>query len=108
MEPILLTPYGETLVRHPGSNGYVSDESELIPIGVGQHDICGGRFDLGPVSTTHQAIICRSCGLRVRFPNSKSTYGKFREWCAKRLFKWRQKKERKTKSAEEHSPASIL
>lgn len=77
IKPIKLTEYGETLLGYPGSER--GDEGELS-CGIGVHAICNGWVDIKPVSTTHKAIICRECNMRILVPESVKTYGDLRSF----------------------------
>ena len=81
LEPIVLTEYGETLrecsARLP--EHHIHDKDKLKSI-VGTHDICSGYLDLKPVSEHSNAIVCRSCHLRVVIPKTITTYGEIREF----------------------------
>ena len=86
MNPIVLTRHKDTLVEYPAAfDGEVNDNSNLTSLVgsiVGQHKVCGGRLEIGSTSEIWNAIICRSCYLRVVFPKEVDTYGKLREWFA--------------------------
>jgi len=75
MKPIVLTEYGETLT----SQTNVTDETQL-GYGVHGHNLCGGFVDIFEVSTTHNALHCRRCGLRVVIPKEVDTLGKLQEY----------------------------
>jgi hypothetical protein len=78
--PIVLTPYGETLREHPPSNAFgehARDSTRLTGC-VGVHDVCGGWVDLRRASASHDALLCRGCGLRVIVPRTLATYGDLR------------------------------
>lgn len=77
IKPIVLTSAGETLLGYPGS--VRGDEGELDNC-IGVHDVCNGFVDIKKISTTHNAIICRSCHLRVIVPASLKTYGELRAY----------------------------
>jgi hypothetical protein len=79
IESIVLTEHGETLVKVSGP---------MMPKGklshcIGIHKVCEGFVDIKPVSGTHQAVVCRDCGLRVVFSNIVTTYGQLKA-CSKR------------------------
>jgi len=77
MEPILLTSFGERLLKYPGSQD--TDESKLSPC-IGIHEICSSWVDVRQISDTHNAICCRCCNLRIVIPNTIETFGQLRCW----------------------------
>ncbi len=78
IEPIVLTEYGETLRGYPDSQ--TGDEGKLSTC-IGVHDVCNCWVDIKQVSSTHHAILCRGCALRVVVPkNSVTTFGDLREF----------------------------
>jgi hypothetical protein len=82
IEPIVLTVFGETMENYPEST--LRDDANLgKPFNsncVGIHSVCKGIIDWIPVSTTHNALHCRVCGLRILVPNGIVTYGGLRQW----------------------------
>jgi len=86
MKPIKLTQYGETLLEYPRSS-YTTcvkpkdPEERQLNTCVGIHGVCNGWMDIREVSSTHKAITCRACGLRVVFPESIKTFGALRKFC---------------------------
>ena len=80
IEPIKLTEFGEMLESYPDSK--VGDERELSTC-IGVHGTCSGWVDIKQVSKTHQAILCRSCNLRVVIPKEIKTYGQLRQYLKK-------------------------
>ncbi len=77
IKPIVLTSFGETLRGYPGSNA--GDEGKLGSC-IGVHDVCDGWVDIKEISTTHNAIVCRGCSLRIVVPASLKTYGELRTY----------------------------
>jgi hypothetical protein len=75
--PIVLTSDEDTLVQWGGCE--VLDENKL---GGGVHQTCGGEIDVRPISTTHKAVCCKKCYLRVPIPFGIDTYGKLRQHLA--------------------------
>lgn len=67
MGPIILTELGETLLPYPGAE---AGEDVRLQSCIGVHDICRGWVDIVKASSTHRAIHCRVCGLRVVIPNA--------------------------------------
>ena len=78
IRPIILTSFGETLLGYQG-NDEGGDERKLNYYSL-VHDVCGGFIDIRKISTTHNAIICRLCYLRVVIPASLETYGELRAY----------------------------
>ncbi len=88
--PIVLDEFGATLLKSQepyvfqtrGYQGYRDDDELRLCVGV--HDVCGGWVDRKPVSKTHDAIVCRSCYLRVVIPKLDTirTYGELRQYLA--------------------------
>ena len=76
IEPIVLTEHGETLRGYPDSRG--GDEGELYTC-IGVHDVCNCWMDIRRASWTHNALLCRGCGLRVVIPMDVKTYGDLRQ-----------------------------
>ena len=82
VEPIVLDKNtGEILLGYPGSEQ--GDEGELWCC-IGVHEICRGWVDIKPISTTHQALVCRSCGMRILVPASVKTFGDLRSFFNKK------------------------
>jgi len=84
INPIVLTSFGETITGYPGSEE--TDDSKLggCCSCIGVHDVCEGFVDIKEISTTHKAIICRECHLRVVVPASIQTYGQLREYLVRK------------------------
>jgi hypothetical protein len=80
LSPIQLTPIGDLLEEYPTSQGvgHTTDEKKLNQC-VGIHALCDSFMDLRPASTTHNAINCRGCNLRVPISNTIITYGDLRK-----------------------------
>jgi len=85
--PIQLTTEGDFLTEYPPSPlntsyeyfvDHARDEHSLISC-VGVHEHCRGWMDRKRATRTHDAIICRSCHLRVLFPRKVQTYGDLRQ-----------------------------
>ena len=85
--PIQLTPEGDLLREYPpqpkfsGLEYFVDhtrDEKGLSSC-VGIHEYCNGWMDRHQATKTHDTIVCRSCHLRVLFPNEVKTYGELRQ-----------------------------
>lgn len=74
IKPIVLTKFGEIL--NPDSK--TGNDDNNLSTGVGLHDVCGGWFDLRPISETHKALVCSACKLRVVMPAEVTTYGDLR------------------------------
>ena len=75
IRPITLTSFGEEMTGYPGSN---ESEDSKLGVCIGVHEICEGFLDIKKISTTHNAIVCRSCHLRIVIPASLQTYGDLR------------------------------
>ena len=82
MEKIVLTEFGETLVGCDNSS--CTDESKIC-FYINVHQSCNGFVDLKEVSETHNALLCRCCGLRIVIPKNIDTYGKLRQWRAEQI-----------------------
>lgn len=81
LRPIILTEFGETLLEPlADSDEYHTHDDTPLKSNIGVHDICNGWVDLKGVSETHQAIVCRSCQLRVVIPKIIETYGELRKY----------------------------
>ena len=87
LEPIQLTPEGALLREYPPSTtafGYeyfvkhARDENDLGSC-VGVHMHCNGWMDRRRATSTHDAIVCRGCQLRVLFPKEVKAYGYLRQ-----------------------------
>lgn len=79
LRPIVLTRFGETLVKYPGSSD--TEESELESVLAGVHAVCSGWIDKKAVSSNHFALICRNCGLRILVPDFVKTFAQLRGYC---------------------------
>jgi len=80
MEPIILTEIGEMLIVN-SELGPLTDNSCLQEdCHIGIHYICRGFIDLKPVSLKYNAILCRSCKLRIVIPRAIITYGDLRSY----------------------------
>ncbi|MFC1678469.1 hypothetical protein ACFLZ9_01885 [Patescibacteria group bacterium] len=86
LEPIQLTPEGDYLREYPPSTHFggleyfvkhVSDEDKFDCC-VGVHKYCGGWMDRRNATETQDAIVCRSCHIRILFPKEVETFGDFR------------------------------
>ena len=65
LNPIKLTEYGETISPYPGNE----DKGDVVLSNcIGKHVACNCWVDLLEVSMSHNAIVCRCCGLRVVIP----------------------------------------
>lgn len=81
LEPIQFTVDGDLLREYPPSGDYfvnhTRDDQQLDSC-AGVHDYCRGWVDRGRATKTHDALICRSCHLRILFPKEIKTYGELR------------------------------
>lgn len=77
MKPIVLTEYGERLVENLISKKTDEDSLNHDSI-IGVHEHCRGGFNFIPVSSTHNVLLCRECGLRVVIPIKVITFGDLR------------------------------
>jgi len=88
--PIQLTPEGDMLREYPPSTVGLSslayfvehtrDDRKLpCSYSCGVHLHCGGYMERHGATATHDAIVCRSCHLRVLFPKEVKTYGELRQ-----------------------------
>lgn len=84
LPPIALTAIGETLREYPPQDVFGTHARDADSLGscVGVHDVCGGWMDRKRVSATYDALVCRSCHLRVTIPNGIATYGDLRAYFA--------------------------
>ncbi len=88
LEPVQLTPEGDLLREYPPSGSYSVDhtrDSRELKSCVGVHDYCNGWMDRGRATKTHDALVCRSCHLRVLFPKEIKTYGELRQALASKF-----------------------
>lgn len=85
--PIQLTPEGDLLREYPPSTlafgleyfvKHTRDENDLDSC-VGVHEFCNSWMDRRRATSTHDAIVCRGCYLRVLFPREVRTYGELRQ-----------------------------
>ena len=80
IEPIVLTGFGETMVKI----NYTKEEAKLTSGRyIGIHDICRGFLDICGISRTHKAIFCRACHLRIVVPVSVVTIKDLRDYLHK-------------------------
>jgi len=86
MKPIVLTDIGDQLLEYPPDRNIMGGnlvdhtrDSKKMELCVGLHAVCQGWIDREPVTQTHDALICRSCHLRVPFPKELKTYGNLRQ-----------------------------
>lgn len=89
LEPIQLTLENDLLLEYPPqSHGafpeHSRDENKLSSC-VGVHACCGSWVDRHHSSTTHDALVCRGCFLRVVFPVEIQTYGELRAYMTRKL-----------------------
>ncbi len=86
LTPIQLTPEGDLLQEYPPSTlafgfkyfvKHTRDNKELGSC-VGVHMYCNCWMDRRRVTSSHDAIVCRGCHLRVLFPKEVKTYGELR------------------------------
>lgn len=91
--PLFITKSGEALAPYPSvpplfGEAKKSDERMTGRIGscFATHFICHGFIDLKQVSETHNAICCRSCGLRVVIPGAIETWEDLRAYFCKIVF----------------------
>lgn len=79
MEPILLTREGDLMREYPYDNLFKhTNDSDKLSSCIGVHKICNGFMDRKSTTETHDVILCRSCHLRIPFPNTIQTYGELR------------------------------
>jgi hypothetical protein len=88
LQPIRLTPEGDYLCEYPprsrslgGSEYFIDHTRDSHDLGscVGVHKYCNGWMDRHGATSSHDAITCRSCHLRVLFPKETKTYGDLRK-----------------------------
>ncbi len=86
LTPVLLTSEGDTLREYPSDNLFKhTNDSDKLGSSVGVHKVCNGFMDRKSTTETHDVILCRSCGLRVSFPNTIKTYGELRQFFNSKL-----------------------
>lgn len=91
LAPIILTAVGETLIGREMGNLkdtnaiFNVQHGEIFESCIGVHELCTGFIDCKPVSKSHNALLCRRCGLRIVIPIAVSTFGKLRQWCAENI-----------------------
>lgn len=83
LAPIVLTQYGERLGEDPLElrgvyTVHLRDDGSLRH-SIGVHDTCNAWMDVREVSLTHNALVCRQCGLRVVIPKEVETYRQLRD-----------------------------
>ncbi len=79
LSPVVISEVGETLVGYPANRqGVVTDQEDHSTLSISVHGICNGFTDRKNISSTHDAIVCRSCFLRVVIPKSVITYNDLR------------------------------
>ena len=74
MDPITLNKEGEELMTRDD----IPDDSHLTSFSVGRHSVCDGTMRVLKVSTTHKALVCPECYLRISFPQDIDTFRKLR------------------------------
>jgi hypothetical protein len=79
IKPIVLSSCNERLI---GYSEETVEEGSLIGC-IGRHEVCGGWIDFKEISSTHHAIVCRNCGLRITIPKIVKTYGGLRDYLLK-------------------------
>lgn len=95
--PIQITIDGDHLVEYllvpvmEGFNHYFAEHSrdgDEVTGGraIGVHQYCDGYIDIKPATADKNALICRSCFLRVLIPIGLKTYGEIRRDLTKRIF----------------------
>lgn len=72
---LLVTKYGEKVSFQLDLN---LGEDTSVDFSLHQHKVCCGFVDVKPVSSSHYALVCRACRLRVVIPNEFNTYKKLR------------------------------
>ena len=83
-KPIVITEFGDTLVEYPGplsADDTLPLRSPFRPIAeevAGIHSGDGGWMLLNGTSSTHMALACHTCYLRVAIPNYVKTWGDLR------------------------------
>jgi hypothetical protein len=75
MKPIILSEFNEALTEYPNTN---IDDRNKLSFCAGIHLHCGGIINLKTVSNTHEALVCKECGLRIVVPSGLKTYGDLR------------------------------
>lgn len=89
LEPVTLTQYGEQLRQNPAHPSSVGEKNATEETQIGQccpvHDVCNSWMDVKHISETHNALVCRGCGLRVVYPVGVTTYGELRQYLAASL-----------------------
>lgn len=80
MEPIVLSQYGETLIENPAFKKGDDDDLNGQTHVVGTHQHCRGAIERVTVSSTHFALICNDCNLRVVIPNRVKTFARLRRF----------------------------
>lgn len=90
MKPIVLTDIGDQLLEYPPDRNIMGGnlvdhtrDNKKMEFCVGVHAVCGGWVDRERITQTHDALICRSCHLRVPFPKELKTYGDLRKHLSK-------------------------
>ncbi len=80
-QPIVLSEIGEMLVPN------CPDESDICLGGgyIGHLEFSGIFVDAYKASLTHYVIYSRKGSLRLEVPLTENTYGKLRQYCAKRI-----------------------
>ena len=76
-DTIVLTTFGEALRPYPNSD---MKNERVLGTCIACHFMCNGFVDIKEVSPTHNALVCRSCHLRVVVPNTVKTFGDLRQW----------------------------
>lgn len=87
LTPVQLTPEGDLLeesspMSHAFGLEYLVDhtrDDHKLSSCVGTHARCNGWVDRTRATETHDALICRSCHMRVLFPKNVETYGELRQ-----------------------------
>jgi len=86
LQPIQLTQEGDLLGEYPPDrSGFGSPvsvhkrDTNTMSSCVGIHKYCNGWMDRKRANLTHDVLLCRSCFLRVSFPEDVKTYGDLRK-----------------------------
>lgn len=74
---LIVNMYGEKVSFQIDPN---LNEDTKVDFSICRHSVCYGIVDATPVSTTHYALACRSCDLRLVIPNKIDTHKKLKKY----------------------------
>ncbi len=78
-KPVVVSSYGEEIRATFSQNfAHKGEETKLACSGSIAHSICSYRVELKQISSTHNALVCSGCGMRIVIPAEVETVGQLR------------------------------